>query len=243
MESVKTYYRNYSIAHENDRVDISNGRCPNYALTWGVSYNRPHWPQNHDYFIGNGLEINDGSRELREVLSERLLNGTSTKHIIFCDLDGVLADFEQGVRNKFNKNIDELKPSLMWGVINKSKTFFETLLWMPKGRELWSQIEKYNPVILTSVPNGSKTAAEQKIRWCQRELGPNIKVITCAKKDKPKYSTFNSILIDDRTDNLNAWNNKGGEFILYDEEHLDAIVERIDTRIEILLTNILEYSP
>lgn len=225
MKNIEIHYRNYSIAEPNDTFNISNGRCPNYALTWCQSDNRRHWPQNHDYYIGNGLEINDGSRELRELLSERLLNGTITKHIIFCDLDGVLADFEQGVRNKFNKNIDELNRSLMWSQIP----------WMPKGRELWSHIEKYNPVILTGVPRGNKSVAEEKIRWCQRELGPNIKVITCATKDKPMYSTFNSILIDDRTDNLNAWNNKGGEFLLYDEEHLDAIVERINIRIDSLL--------
>ena len=116
----------------------------------------------------------------------------------------------------------------MWGVINKSKTFFDTLPWMPKGRELWSRIEKYNPIILTGVPPGSSTAKEQKIRWCQRELGPNVQVITCATKDKPKYCINSSILIDDRTDNLNAWNSKGGKFVLYDEDHLDSIIERID---------------
>jgi hypothetical protein len=221
-------HRSYSITQSSDEYHLKNGRCPNYALTWGVSENRRHWPANHDYFMGNGSEIDDGTKELREILSDRLLNGTSTKHIIFCDLDGVLADFEQGVRNKFKKNIDELKPTLMWGVINKSKTFFETLPWMEKGRELWSRIEQYNPIILTGVPPSSSTAVEQKIRWCQRELGPNVKVITCATKDKPNYCTYGSILIDDRTDNLNAWNKKGGKFILYDEEHLDAIVERID---------------
>ena len=115
----------------------------------------------------------------------------------------------------------------MWGVINKSNDFFETLPWMPKGRELWTQIEKYNPIILTGVPRGNSTAIEQKIKWCQRELGPNIQVITCATKDKPNYCLTDSILIDDRTDNLNAWNDKGGKFILYDEEHLGSIVERI----------------
>ena len=219
------YHRSYSITQSSDEYHVLNGRCPNYALTWGVSGNRRHWPANHDYFMGNGSEINDGTRELREVLSEILASGVDTKHIIFCDLDGVLADFEQGVRNNFKKNVDELKPSLMWGVINKSKTFFDTLPWMPKGKELWSRIEQYNPIILTGVPPHSATVVEQKIKWCQRELGPNVQVITCATKDKPNYCTYGSILIDDRTDNLNAWNKKGGKFILYDEEHLDAIVE------------------
>lgn len=225
-------YRSYSITHENDDYHISNGRCPNYALTWGISQNSNHWPTDHDYFVGNGLDINDGTKELREILSQRLANGTATKYIVFCDLDGVLADFIQGIRNKFKKNVDELNPGMMWGVINKSNTFFETLPWMPKGRTLWSQIKQYNPIILTGVPRGSTTAVEQKIKWCQRELGTNIQVITCASKDKPKYCLYSSILIDDRINNLNAWNKKGGKFLLYDEDNLDSIVEKIDLHMD-----------
>ena len=219
-------YRNYSITNDNDYHHTSNGRCPNYALTW--SENRQHWPTGHDYFIGNGSEILDGTKELREILSQRLAKGISTKHIIFCDLDGVLADFEQGVFNKFKKNVNDLTQRRMWTVINKSNNFFETLPWMPKGKELWSQIEKYDPIILTGVPRGSSTAIKQKIKWCQKELGPNIQVITCSTKNKPNYCLNDAILIDDRTDNLNAWNDKGGKFILYHEDHLDSIIERIN---------------
>ena len=225
-------YRSYSITHEEDEQHIKNGRCPNYALNWGQNNNAPHWPSGHNYYMGNGENIDDESKIMREILSKRFTDGTSSKHIIFCDLDGVLADFKQGVRNKFKKNVDEVNPGMMWSVINKSNTFFETLPWMPKGRELWSQIEKYNPIILTGVPHGSATAVEQKIRWCQRELGPNVQVITCATKDKPKYCLYLSILIDDRSDNLNAWNKKGGKFLLYDEDHLDDIVERISDHMD-----------
>ena len=228
MSKISENYRSYSISYDNDENHINNGRCPNYALTWNLIENRSHWPIGHDYFMGNGENINDGTKELREILSQRLINGITTRHVIFCDLDGVLADFEQGVKNKFKKNIDELNPNLMWGVINKSSSFFETLPWMPKGKELWSRIEQYNPIILTGVPMGNSKAIEQKIRWCKRELGSNVQVITCASKDKPDYCLHSSILIDDRTDNLNTWNKKGGKFILYDEDHLNAIVERID---------------
>lgn len=235
MYGIIENHRSYSVSNSSDDDHIRNGRCPNYALNWGESENKHHWPRGHDYFIGNGMNINDGTKELREILSKRMANGMDTKNIIFCDLDGVLADFEQGVRNKFKKNVEDIKPNLMWGVINKSSSFFETLPWMPKGRELWSRIEKYNPIILTGVPPTSSTAVEQKIRWCQRELGENIQVVTCITKDKPNYSRHKYILIDDRTDNLNAWNNKGGKFLLYDEDHLDAIVERIDKHMEDIL--------
>lgn len=220
--------RSYSLTSELDGLHTVNGRCPNYALTWHVSDNSKHWPAGHDYYLGNRENIIDGTQELREILSEKLVAGKIPKHIVFCDLDGVLADFAQGVRNKFKKNIDEIKPSLMWGVINKSATFFDTLPWMPRGKELWEHIKQYHPIILTGVPPGSSTAAEQKIRWCKRELGEDVQVITCTTKEKPKYCLSKSILIDDRTDNLNAWNKKGGKFFLYDEEHLDTILERID---------------
>ena len=129
-------------------------------------------------------------------------------------------------------NFDEIVPSIMWRIINKSNTFFDTLPWMPKGRELWERIKEYNPIILTGVPEGNISCAEQKINWCKRELGPDIKVITCLTVDKPNYCLPKSILIDDRSNNLKAWKNKGGKFILYDEEKFYSILERIDRHME-----------
>jgi 5'(3')-deoxyribonucleotidase len=224
--------RNYSILNDSDENNTSNGRCPDYALTWPHHAQIDHWPKDHDYFLGNGQNMSNETQELREILSVRLAAGILTKSIIFCDLDGVLADFEQGVINKFNRSPDELNQGLMWSTINKSNTFFETLPWMPRGVELWSHIKQYNPIILTGIPRGSKSAVEQKIRWCKRELGDDIQVITCATKEKSKYCLPGFILIDDRLDNLQSWHDKGGKFILYHEESLDEIVERIDRHMD-----------
>lgn len=222
--------RQYSIANTNDSENVMNERCPEYALNWDHSNNQHHWTRGHDYFLGNGKNITD-NLELRQILSEKLARGSLPNKIIFCDLDGVLADFEQGVINCFNKRPDELNSSLMWGTINKSKSFFENLPWMPKGKELWESIKIYDPIILTGVPR-SKNAEEQKRKWCARELGADVHVITCSTKDKPKYCISNSVLIDDRSDNLNEWNSKGGKFVLYDEELLYKIIERINRHME-----------
>lgn len=218
--------RQYSISNCHDSDNVINKRCPEYALNWSHENNQHHWPPGHDYFMGNGQGIND-NLELRQILSEKLARGTLPRKIIFCDLDGVLANFEQGVINRFNKPPDKLKPAIMWGVINKSNSFFDSLPWMPRGRELWEEIKQYDPIILTGIPNGA-TAAEQKRRWCARELGPDVHVITCATKEKPRFCINGSLLIDDRTDNLNAWNIKGGKYILYDEEFTDDVIERIN---------------
>jgi hypothetical protein len=232
MYSQTSLKRNYSITNKFDEDNTMNGRCPSYALNWQEEKNNQHWPDGHNYFIGNGSNINDESQLAREILSDRLKNGVKSKYVLFCDLDGVLADIEKGVKNKFKKNLDEIVPSIMWRIINKSNTFFDTLPWMPKGRELWERIKEYNPIILTGVPEGSVSCAEQKINWCKRELGSDIKVITCLTRDKPNYCLPNSILIDDRNINLKAWNNKGGKFILYDEEKLYSILERIDRHMD-----------
>jgi len=230
MLSTTSTLRQYSISTEGDSENVTNQRCPEYALNWDHSSNCRHWRQGHDYFLGNGENITD-NLELRKILSEKLARGSLPNKIVFCDLDGVLADFEQGVVNRFKKRPDELKPGVMWGIINKSSTFFETLPWMPMGRELWDEIKQYDPIILTGIPRGSK-AAEQKRRWCATELGPDIHVITCYTKDKPEFCVKNSILIDDRFDNLNAWKSRGGKFILYDEDSQDKIVERIHKHME-----------
>lgn len=225
LNPIKDCLRQYSISNDIDSDNIENQRCPDYALNWNHESNQRHWKVGHDYFLGNGENITD-NLELRKLLSEKLARGTLPKKIVFCDLDGVLADFEQGVLNRFNILPELLHPGVMWGVINKSHTFFETLPWMPKGRELWEQIKQYDPIILTGIPH-STTAAEQKRRWCARELGSDVHVITCFSKDKPNYCISNAILIDDRKDNLSAWNYKGGKYILYDENNYDKVVDRI----------------
>jgi 5'(3')-deoxyribonucleotidase len=222
--------RQYSISTLDDSDNVKNERCLEYAVNWDHSSNQHHWRTGHDYFLGNGKNITD-NLELRQILSEKLARGSLPSKIIFCDLDGVLADFEQGVVNRFKKRPDHLQPGVMWGGINKSNTFFETLPWMPRGRELWEQIKQYDPIILTGIPRSS-SVAEQKRRWCARELGPDVHVITCSTKDKPDFCITNAVLIDDRTDNLNAWNSKGGKFLLYEEEFTDKIVERIHKHME-----------
>lgn len=226
MSRTRMILRQYSVSNDNDFNNIENDRCPEYAIGWGHNSNQNYWLPGDDYFIGNCKNLTD-NHIVRQMLSEKLARGTLPNKIIFCDLDGVLANFNKGVVNIFKKSPDQLNKSVMWSVINKSKTFFETLPWMPRGRELWEKIKKYDPIILTGIPRSS-SAAKQKRAWCARELGPEIHVVTCSTKDKPKFCIKNSLLIDDRNINLTAWNDNGGKFILYHEEFTDQIIERIN---------------
>ena len=147
-------------------------------------------------------------------------------NILYCDLDGVLVDFEQGVQNKFGKSPDKLNKNMMWAVLRKSPKFYDKLPWMPKGRALWESIKEYNPVILTGCPRGG-WSEEDKRNWCARELGPHIKVICCETREKPNYCTHGDMLIDDRDMIMDEWIKKGGKYVLYSETNLDSNIEII----------------
>jgi len=209
--------RSYSIDSSRDTFNILNKRCPDYAVRWGIKSNIPHWDAGHNFYVGNGIKPDNNDpviETLREILSSRLNTPLQEYPIVFCDLDGVLADFNDGIYRLFGKNPDELEQGLMWSQIRKTDGFFENLEWMEGGKFLWNSIKKYHPIILTGCPNGN-WAEEQKLKWCARELGDNIRVITCKTKDKDKYCIQNSILIDDRDKNKSKWEQHFSKFILH----------------------------
>jgi len=160
---------------------------------------------------------------------------------IYCDLDGVLCDFEAGVKNIFNgQGPDDVGKSAMWRGIGRCDAFYENLAWTRDGKELWNAIKDLDPDILTGVPM-SKCSRIEKARWCSRELfgvtgtnhvdmaGPSrthdlvsgarqenvVNVITCWSNNKHFESGVNAVLIDDRKDLGDPWRKKGGIFILH----------------------------
>jgi hypothetical protein len=89
---------------------------------------------------------------------------------IYCDLDGVLCDFDAAVRD-LSKGIpaDLLPHRYMWSLIAKSEKFYERLPWTTDGQVLWNNIKHLQPTILTGVSMG-KTCPIEKATWCSREL-------------------------------------------------------------------------
>ena len=149
---------------------------------------------------------------------------------IYCDMDGVLTDFEKRFHEKLNevgpdyypmKDIQKVvKPKdfeaifgieEFWNFIDKivGIGFWVGMDWMPQGKELWSFISKYNPDLLTSPSrdNGSRLG---KQLWAKNNLNPKPKVIMAYSADKQRYANENSILIDDKKSNIKEWIAKGG---------------------------------
>jgi hypothetical protein len=159
------------------------------------------------------------------------------KPVIFCDMDGVLVNFDQGYQDltgvsTHHVNAQDKKD--FWKLFRQSlkdknmseESFWANLDWQPGGKELWDFISPYNPYVLTAPAVNfdfpeelryDKDVNESilgKLDWVKRL--PNMKKIYfAAAKNKAKFSHQNYILIDDRKDTIDAWNAKGGIGILH----------------------------
>ena len=135
---------------------------------------------------------------------------------IYCDMDGVLVDFEGGyekltgidLKGEFKKGDDFWDPIKVAGV-----GFWAGLKWMPDGQKLWDYIKPLKPEIL-SAPSREESSRIGKAVWVKYKL-PGTKLILRYAKQKQQLATPESILIDDRQINIDQWEAAGGIGILH----------------------------
>jgi phosphopantetheine adenylyltransferase len=134
---------------------------------------------------------------------------------IYCDMDGVLVDFDKGYKDLTGTEASfDTDPKQFWEPISKAgAAFWIKLKWMPDGKQLWDYIKQYNPDLL-SAPSREESSKIGKRVWVKREL-PGTKLILRSADRKQEFSTPNSILIDDRADNIQRWKDAGGIGIVH----------------------------
>ena len=154
----------------------------------------------------------------------------TSKYQIYCDMDGVLTDFERRFHDKLNTVGKEhyplrdilkvVKPkdfeaifgiTEFWKFIDQTVGvgFWAGMPWMENGKDLWNFISKYNPELLTS-PSRDNTSRLGKQLWAKHNLDPKPRVIFAYSADKQRYANENSILIDDKPSNIEQWRAAGG---------------------------------
>lgn len=162
---------------------------------------------------------------------------------IFCDLDGVLVDFDRGFID-IPKNTQRLTPKqyekthgkdAIWPIIDElGESFWTNLQWMKDGRELWDYLKSYEPVILSS-PSKHPGCFTGKANWVSRNLKIDQEPITDpadltestrfilanhkhAYVDPAKTVFGNQpVLIDDFERKLKKWTKAGGIGILHND--------------------------
>lgn len=160
--------------------------------------------------------------------------------MIYLDMDGVLADFDAGLRAigiepdpAINKSREHMTPEEIerkngvYATIMARTGFFSDLPPMPDMQELWGFCETFNPVILTAAPRsraGFEKCSTEKYAWVRKHLGPipERRFVCTVSSRKASYLYYQhgrfQILVDDRRKNCEAWRAAGGIAV----EHVSA---------------------
>ena len=148
---------------------------------------------------------------------------------IYFDMDGVLADFERGVRELCDMGPapqdgirDDATDTLMWEAIRKVDHFYARLEPLPGAIAMLGEVYRAcgdRCEILTGIPRperGIRDAEEDKIEWMRRMFPENIRVNVVMRRQKKNYCGGpGSILIDDLERTILEWRERGGIGILH----------------------------
>ena len=134
---------------------------------------------------------------------------------LFLDADGVLANFDEGVRRLLGMLPKEFERrrgrGAFWRELARAPDFYARLPEMPDARELFEAVEHLKPTILTGLPLG-KWAAPQKVAWAAEHF-PGVPIITCMARDKHRHMEPGDVLVDDREDHRTAYEAHGVVFV------------------------------
>lgn len=142
-------------------------------------------------------------------------------YVIYCDLDGVLVDFDKGYEELtgiVNKEFIKGDYNFWKPISDAGASFWANLEWMSDGKVLWNYIKditKTKPFLL-SAPSRDPSSKIGKQAWCKIHLNNQYDTLLLyPRAQKQTFSGPNKILIDDMEVTINEWNKKGGIGILH----------------------------
>jgi hypothetical protein len=183
---------------------------------WIDSLSKKTWQLENNVVTSDpgGLDKIEDERETRGDMGTQ-----GIKYIIYCDMDGVLCDFDKRFM-EFSNGIppsryeSEFGKEAFWKLVNgKGVGYWVGIPWMPDGEQLWNYIKPYNPSLLSS-PSMEKSSRLGKRLWARNNI-PGTKLILRQAEQKQEFAKPNAILIDDKTLNIKQWRAKGGIGIIH----------------------------
>lgn len=151
---------------------------------------------------------------------------------IYFDMDGVIANFNKGVKDLLGMTprdqgagFDFRWYNQLYAKMREVDHYYDKLEPIQEVVELLLELyDKYGDdvQILTAIPKpnrGIVTAADDKVNWTGRLISPDIKVNIVYRADKVKFCQGKDcILIDDFDKNVNEWEEIGGTGLLYSKD-------------------------
>ena len=136
--------------------------------------------------------------------------------MIFCDMDGVLVDFDDSFKEKYGEYPYNIPREQLWEIVITTPNYWLNLPPKKDAQQLINFLERQGFEILTGLPHyGFDKANVEKRAWIKKYIVEHINVICCLSKDKQNYLKPKDILIDDREPNIQRWEAEGGIGILH----------------------------
>ena len=131
--------------------------------------------------------------------------------MIFCYMDGVIVNFDEGIKQLCGAYPWELARPQMWQKVIETPDYWVNLAQLPHAEALISYLRPKGFKILTGLPvYGYEKAAREKLLWIRKHFGDGVEVICCLTKDKSSYCQKGDVLIDDREQTIKEWRAAGG---------------------------------
>jgi len=178
--------------------------------------------------------------KVNSMIYESRLTEDIKEYEIYCDMDGVLCDFDAQFDHYFGESVKEYIAdkgikSFENAVNEAGQTFWITMPMLAGAKELWQKIGKYGVTILSS-PGEFNGAKEGKIKWIKENLRPSPKKIifkqTSQKhteiQGKGEEAIKKSVLIDDYGKNLKPWESIGAKGIKHSADTLQNTLDSLE---------------
>lgn len=163
---------------------------------------------------------------------------------VFCDMDGVLADFGTPAGEflglDFSKGFIGVNEQ-QWDSLRRAwPMFWLDLELMPNALKLWTALNPWHPSLLTAVPNVWPTASVGKTRWAKTRLPgfgqhPSQQIFCVLRHEKQQFAKTNgkpNVLIDDLGRNIQEWERAGGIGFVY--EPTTACIAKIEKSLSVM---------
>jgi len=177
---------------------------------------------------------------------------------VFLDMDGVIADFHQGVYNIFDEpyNYEKLPRAYdFWTTWNKpiirnevnikcNDNFWANLPWTHDGHQILDAILKIfsiNQIYLLTVPMPNVESATGKMRWVAKNIPELYSHTLVGAVPKELLAKSDTLLIDDHDKYVDAFREAGGEAIRVNRPW-NINYERANYTIEDLRNELKKYT-
>jgi hypothetical protein len=168
----------------------------------------------------------------------QFINESEVDYRIFCDMDGVLCNFNKGFQDlndeglTFDQYEEKHGKTTGWSIIAKrGEKFWSELEWMPDGLQLWSYLNTVSAPTILSSPSREYSSIKGKMKWINTNLGISQSSPTTKSKGWDRSTRIilsshkhlyvmpdpnvKSILIDDTPAKIQKWEAAGGIGILH----------------------------